>query len=445
MMSKIPIPYFRRLSIILAFVSLGAMAKAEDVVLNADIKLNEQLVRELDTIAESDRLQAYVPEGVARAFFQLTEKLKEESYDQNYVNAYSLLNQNKRIIDQELMRLATINALNILKKYDKTSSQEELYKNLLNEFNQYLVDINNNDARVEFVTTDVTRRSSSKKKVYCNLIVKDQLTAKKIDACNVTANTVSAQCVASTNVNATGTVNACSIVAKDVEICGNFCINGTCYNECLALVCQCATFLNELCACQTPTLSPEALASGDPRVTLAQQSCPIGGGTGPTGPTGPTGATGLGSTGPTGPCCTGATGATGGVGPTGPGGGSTGPTGPTGTPGVTGATGPCCTGPTGVGVTGPRGATGATGPCCTGPTGVTGATGVGTTGSTGPTGPCCTGPTGATGNVGPTGPGVGSTGPTGPGGVTGATGPCCTGSTRINRCDRYERYYGTKR
>ena len=35
MMRKIPIPYFRRLSIILVFVSLGTMAKAEDMILNA--------------------------------------------------------------------------------------------------------------------------------------------------------------------------------------------------------------------------------------------------------------------------------------------------------------------------------------------------------------------------------------------------------------------------
>ena len=477
-MLKIPILYFRRLSIILAFVSLGTINKAQNIVLNAkDIYLNEQLVKDLDSVTESDRPRAYVPEQVAQAFLQLTQKLKEEVYDESYFHAYSLLNQNKRIIDQEIMRSAIMNALTVLKKYENTSSEDEIYKSLLNEFNQYLIELNNNDARVDFIPTDVKRRSSSKKKVFCNLIVKDQLTASKINACNVQANNLSAQCVGSTNVNATGTVNACTIVAKDVEICGNFCINGTCYNECLAMVCQCATFLNELCACQTPvTASPQALSAGDPSVSLAQ-SCPI---LGRTGSTGPTGATGIGSTGPTGPCCTG---------PTGPSIGSTGPTGPTG---VTGATGPCCTGPTGIGITGPTGipgATGQTGPCCTGATGPTGnrgptgftgdpgATGAtGFTGATGAqgligaTGPCCTGATGSTGAAGSTGstgpkgdlgpigstgsmgltgttgptgsrgptgftgdPGMtgptGFTGSTGAQGLTGATGPCCTGPT----------------
>ena len=474
MMLKISLLYFRKLSIILAFVSLGMTAKAQDIILNArDIHLNEQLVKDLDTIIESDRPQAYVPEQVAQAFLQLTQKLKEEAYDESYFHAYSLLNQNKRIIDQKIMKSATMNALNILQKHEKTSSEDELYKNLLNEFNQYLVELNNNDARVEFIPSDVTRRDSSKKKVFCNLIVKDQLTASKIDVCNVKANNVSAQCIASTNVNATGTLNTCTIAAKDVEICGNFCINGTCFNECLALVCQCATFLNELCACQTSTVSPDSIVAGDPRVT---QSCPIGG----TGTRGPTGATGLGNTGPTGPCCTG---------PTGQAAGSTGQTGPTG---VTGATGPCCTGPTGRGDTGPTGipgVTGPTGPCCTGATGstgnrgptgftgdpgVTGATGftgaTGAQGVTGSTGPCCTGATGSTGPIGSTGitgprgdlgpigptgsigltgttgptgnrgptgftgnPGVtgttGFTGATGARGMTGSTGPCCTGGT----------------
>ena len=472
-MRKIPISYFIRLSIILVFISLGIMTKAEYAILN-DIHLNEQLLKDLEAVFKSDKPQAYVPDAVAQAFFKLTEKLKEECYDENYVSAYSLLNQNERILDHELMRSATTNALNILKKYEKTSSEEELYKSLLNEFNQYLVDLNSNDARIDFIPTDVTTRSSSKKRVFCNLIVKEQLTASKIDACNVKANTVSASCVASTNVNATGTVNACTIVAKDVEICGNFCINGTCFNECLALVCQCATFLNELCSCQTPTtLSADAIVADNPKVT---QSCPIHGSAGPTGPTG---ATGLGSTGPTGPCCTGPTGIglTGSTGPTGITGatgpcctGPTGPqgnTGPTGAQGITGSTGPCCTGasgptgnigPTGfmgdpgatgatgsTGATGAQGITGATGPCCTGATGSTGATGMrgitGPKGDLGPIGPTgfigSTGTTGPTGNIGPTGftgnPGMtgatGFTGSTGAQGITGTTGPCCTGAT----------------
>jgi len=310
---KVPID---RSHIIHLILLLGSIIEAPDTK-TGQAKWDyqtEQLIEELDAIRESEFSFVYVPEKVALAFFKLTDYLKAENFVDSYIETYDLLKQNKRIIEQATIKSATIAALSLLKKHEQTSANNDIYKNLLNELNQYLADINNNNAGIIIQTKDIPSRKR-RKKVACNLLIKDCLTAPNINACNITSS-----CVNASNINASDTLNACKIIVKDVEICGNLCINGLCVNDCLT----------QLCSCITPSASSTTPSSNGPQAaitsSLGADACPIIGRTGPTGSTGFTG-----NTGPTG-----STGATGSTGPTGP----TGSTGFTGSTGPTGATGP---------------------------------------------------------------------------------------------------------
>jgi hypothetical protein len=169
-----------------------------------------------------------IPDNIAQIITELPKFVENENYLQDYKDVYLAVKNNQKIVEYDLIKPAIENALSLLQKYQSSSSDSEIYHNMVNELNNYYHAI---VTESKFIPTadelNQTTRKSRKSKSFCSVCAKNIKTGT-LHACNINAGSrVNTPCLTADNVTTTA-LDACTATIKNLNLCGSFCVNGTC-------------------------------------------------------------------------------------------------------------------------------------------------------------------------------------------------------------------------